>query len=72
MEDLNSRDRAYYEYINKQNRDTLQQNIYIIKSPRQIYIDHTELKWVADAYLWLSVRLQYLHCISNGDSAVLH
>ena len=21
---------------------------------------------------WLSVRLQYLHCVSNGDTAVLH
>ena len=23
-------------------------------------------------YRWLSARLQYLHCISNGDTAVLH
>ena len=23
-------------------------------------------------YRWLSARLQYLHCVSNGDTAVLH
>ena len=34
------------------------------------------VKWVniksCTSFWWLSARLQYLHCISNGDTAVLH
>ena len=32
---------------------------------------HTGLGWLK-GYRWLSVRLQYLQHISNGDTAVLH
>ena len=28
--------------------------------------------WRKKSYQWLSARLQYLQCISNGDAAVLH
>ena len=28
-------------------------------------------EWLS-TYQWLSARLQYLQCISNGDTAVLH
>ena len=30
--------------------------------------DHTHFEW----HWWLSARLQYLQCISNGNTAVLH
>ena len=27
---------------------------------------------IAGTYRWFSTRLQYLQCVSNGDTAVLH
>ena len=33
-------------------------------------IEHTGV-W-SHPYRWLSARLQYLQCVSNGDTAVLH
>ena len=30
------------------------------------------VNWYRLTFRWISTRLQYLHCISNGDTAVLH
>ena len=30
------------------------------------------ISWIWKTYRWLSARLQYLQCVSNGDTAALH
>ena len=35
-------------------------------------VPYTVLYQIGPLYQWLSARLQYLHCIGNGDTAVLH
>ena len=40
--------------------------------PSRYRDSHYGDKMVVRPYRWLSARLQYLQCISNGDTAVLH
>ena len=40
--------------------------------PKKMQTVHTLLWFGSSKFLWFSAKLQYLHCLGIGDTAVLH